>query len=170
MAATTPWPKQHSAYPTGQHTLRWYDTAGRRQPSATSKTSSKSYPSGWRLVGHASPAATTAWKPGTSLASSATSRAAACSVTTTPSSPSMPAVPVGSPTASQADKHASQLQEHLPDGGVMSPPGYADKLPTSWFVDSATVSFASRPHSQSPRVGPEGDHHVFVLPWYRSRS
>ena len=52
---------------------------------------------------------------------------------------------------------------------TVSPPGQAVKLPTSWFVDSSTVSFASRPHSHSPRVGPEGDRHVFVLPWYRSR-
>ena len=167
-AASTLWPKQHGLCPTGQCTLKWYDTATKRQTSATSNTSSRSCQSGWRPAGPASPPAATAWRPGTSLASSATSRAAAHSVTTIPSPLNMPTAPMGYPTGSQAVKRISQLQEHLPDGGVMSPPGYADELPTSWFVNSTTVSFTSRPHSQSPRIGPEGDRHVFVLPWYRS--
>jgi hypothetical protein len=192
------WQKRHEPYPTGQRTLKSYDTATSRRPSATCNTTSKSCRPGSTPVEANSTTAASAWKPAGSLSSSTASEGAPPSSLGSPSALRPPAGAGGYPIAPQTAKHASQLREHLADGGVMlpperklpwwrawsnelreemhqrrkdrgAPPGQVDKLPSSWSVTLSAVSSAPTPHSQSPRIVSEGDHHMFVLPWYRSR-
>jgi hypothetical protein len=170
MVRTTHWPRLLMTSLTREHTLRWYDTGVRIQPVVISKTSLRSSPSSWRLVGATSQHAIIVWRPGTSRVSFTTLRG----TSTFPTPPSTTLKSHIEDTASHTTyppvrlMYPTLLLEHWADERVMSPPGQAAKLPPCWFVDNAIILSASHPHSHSPRIGPEGDHHSFVMPWYQS--
>jgi hypothetical protein len=167
--ASMSWRRWHEPYPTGPHTLRWCDTAVSRPRSATCSTTLKSCRPRSMPAGLDSTTVATAWKPPGFPNSSAPSRDAPPSSLGNSSALKPPAGVGDYPIVPRPAKRASQLREHLADGGVMSspdqrlpwwqvwsnklreemhrrrgdrrrPPGQVDKLPSSWSVTLNAVS------------------------------